>query len=450
MKKVLPQKALILGLGKSGVACAQFLSARGCELILADTRDQLSHAERLKQQYPEAVMHLGELSLELLEDIDALVISPGLDPRHPVVQAAYARSIDVLGDVELFARVVDKPVVAITGSNGKSTVTVLLGEMAKAAGLNVVVGGNLGRPAVELLDEQADAYVLELSSFQLETTSSLNPKAATILNLSPDHMDRYDDYADYVKAKARVFMGAECAIINADDAEVVSIACNLPSGIKPSHFSVDQSKNADYACDHSQLLVNGRPWMALGQMQLTGRHNVANALACVALAHAMGWREEGIKKALQTFPGLSHRMQPVLMHDGVQWINDSKATNVGATCAAVSGLESSYIVILGGVDKAQDFTELKEALVGRARLVVLIGDHVQSLLTALVGCIDLQRADSMLQAVQVARQYAQTGDTVLLSPACASFDWYSGFEARGDDFVSAVHQVCDANRKVNT
>lgn len=431
-------KALILGLGKSGIACAHFLAAQGVELVLADTRDDLLAASALEACYPSAPLHLGNLDLAILDSVDAVVISPGLDPRHPIVKKAYALNMPVVGDVELFAQVVDKPVIAITGSNGKSTVTVLLGKMAAAQGLNVVVGGNLGCPAVELLDPKADLYIIELSSFQLETTASLQARAATILNLSPDHLDRYDDFAQYCKVKQRVFKHAEHAIINLDD----ELLAKLPAELKTHKlitFSLQQK--ADVYWQDGYIYLGQQRFLSSQELKLFGSHNVANVLSCLAVATALDWQLAPIKTVLQQFGGLKHRMQHVLCANNVNWVNDSKATNVGATCAAVNSLSGSLVIILGGVDKAQDFSQLAQLLKQKAHTIILIGNYTKALENALFQPKRMLVADSMAKAVSYAKKWAQAGDTVLLSPACASYDWYQSFEQRGDDFVAQVQAI---------
>ena len=431
--------SLIVGLGRTGVSCARHLAARGHELRVTDSRRDPPGLAELPAIAPAARLALGGFDEALLDGADQVVVSPGVSLREPLLAAALARGLDVVGDIELFAREAGGRTVAITGTNGKSTVTSLLGEMARAAEVRVRVGGNLGEPALDLLaGEPADLYVLELSSFQLETTRSLQLEAAVVLNLTPDHMDRYADLAEYGAAKARIYDQCTVAVVNLDD----ELVCRMPRpGQRVSGFSVLR-RGADYAL----LDVAGAPWLAAAgepllptaAMKIAGGHNAANALAALALADACGLPRAAALQALREFKGLAHRMNWVAESGGVRWINDSKATNVGATLAAVAGLSGPLVLIAGGDGKGQDFAPLADAFRGKVRCCVLIGRDAGGLAAALAGVCAIERAPSLEQAVAVARRVAQHGDTVMLSPACASLDMFRDYAHRGDVFRDAV------------
>ncbi len=431
--------SLIVGLGRTGVSCARHLAARGHELRVTDSRREPPGLAELSGIAPGARLALGGFEEALLDGADQVVVSPGVSLREPLLCAALARGLDVVGDIELFAREAGGRTVAITGTNGKSTVTSLLGHMAATAGVNVRVGGNLGEPALDLLaGEPADLYVLELSSFQLETTRSLQLEAATVLNLTPDHMDRYADLAEYGAAKARIFDQCPVAVVNLDD----ELVCRMPRpGQRVTGFSIVRS-DADYALlDQSGatwLAAAGEPLLPTAELQIAGRHNAANALAALALADACGLPRAAVLEALRTFAGLAHRMNVVADRDGVRWINDSKATNVGSTLAAVAGLPGPLLLIAGGDGKGQDFAPLAGALRGKVRCCVLIGRDAGRVAAALEGVCALEYARSLEAAVAVARGLARAGDTVLLSPACASLDMFRDYTHRGEVFRDAV------------
>lgn len=420
------------------MACAQFLKRQGCSVfVFADTRFEPPMLADFKQAFGDAMFSLGELSDELLDGMDTVVLSPGFDPRHSIVYTAEARDIDVVGEVELFARVVDKPVIGITGTNGKSTVTVLTGELLKAAGLNVIVGGNLGTPTVELLNDEADVYVVELSSFQLETTRSLTLVSATVLNVSDDHADRYNSYADYVTAKLNIYKHADLAVINQDDELLNS---SLPA-CKCVTFSVCQPADYMYAegCLKSALFN-----IEADELKLSALHNYANALVALALVSPICEVNDTMLDALKQFSGLPHRMQYVACVNGVDYFNDSKATNVGATLAALNGLQKKVILIAGGVTKEQDFESLREGLKNYVSELVLIGEETSELSNQFNNCVPQYIAKSMKNAVEHVHQKsleARNFEAVLLSPACASFDQYSGFETRGQHFIDCVERL---------
>ena len=441
------KRVLVLGLGDTGLSALRWLKGQGARLSVADTRAKPPGLDTVKSQWPEIAIHLGTLREEVLVQAELIVISPGVALAEPAVQAALAQGVPVVGDVELFAQY--KPqqakVIAISGSNGKSTVTTLVGDMCRAAGLDTVVAGNIGLPVLDALSQPApDVYVLELSSFQLETTSSLTADAATVLNVSEDHMDRYAGLHDYAAAKARIFSGSGVQVLNREDD--LSRAMARP-GSPVVTFGTDKAPSAD---DFGLVQRAGKTWLAQGENALLemsalcipGLHNAANALAALALCRAINLDDAPLLEVLQRFKGLPHRVQWVAKKNGIAFYDDSKGTNVGATCAALAGMPCKVVVILGGDSKGQDFSPLRDAVSQNARAVVLIGRDAGMIRTALAGTgVPLIDAASLELAVQLAYQAAQAGDAVLLSPACASFDMFKNYVHRAEVFVAAVRTL---------
>lgn len=432
-------ETLILGLGDTGLACARFLARQGERFAVADSRELPPGINELKAEFPDIECHCGEFDPALLLTAGRLLLSPGVAPQHPAIAAAVEAGIEVLGDIELFARNVDAPVVAITGSNGKSTVTTLVGEMAKAAGKAVRVGGNIGTPALALIEEQApDLYVLELSSFQLEVTRSLNAAAAVVLNISEDHLDRHGSVEHYAAIKQRVFNGDGVVVLNRDDVKVMAMQ---PGGRKVVTFGLNSEG------DFGLLEQGGETFLSKGkkillnvtEMKMPGRHNWSNALAALALGEAVGLEMNAMLQVLRDFPGLPHRCQWIAEQDGVNFYEDSKGTNVGATLAALDGLPGAKVVLIaGGQAKGQDFSPLRHTVEQRARAVVLIGEDAKLIEASLYRAAPLVMASDMSDAVLKARRLAKRGDGVLLSPACASFDMFRNYIERGEAFVAAV------------
>lgn len=431
------KKVVIIGLGMTGLSCVDFFMARGVTPRVMDTRVAPAGLDKL----PEAVeRYVGGLNEDWLLTADLIVASPGIALAHPSLSAAADAGGEIVGDIELFCREAQAPIIAITGSNGKSTVTSLVGEMAKAAGLNVGVGGNIGLPALMLLDPERELYVLELSSFQLETTSSLRAAAATILNVTEDHMDRYPlGLQQYRAAKLRVYENARACIVNADDALTMPVRGADDRCIS---FGVDVG---DYHLNRQQgetwLRVKGEKVLNVKEMKISGQHNYSNALAALALADAAGLPRASSLKALTTFTGLAHRFQLVLEHNGVRWINDSKATNVGSTEAALNGLhlDGTLYLLLGGDGKSADFTPLSRYLTGdNVRLYCFGRDGAQ--LAALRPDVAVQ-TETMEQAMRQIAPQVVAGDMVLLSPACASLDQFKNFEQRGDIFARLAKEL---------
>ncbi|HIC81740.1 MAG TPA: UDP-N-acetylmuramoyl-L-alanine--D-glutamate ligase, partial [Kiloniellaceae bacterium] len=439
-------KSLIVGLGKTGLSCARHLVRQGVTVAVTDSREAPPCLDELRDEMPDLALFLGGFVPEVFEAAEQLIVSPGVPVSEPLIQAALARGVPVIGDIELFAQAVKAPVVAITGSNGKSTVTSLVGEMARQGGLRVAVGGNLGEPALELLDEAVELYVLELSSFQLETTYSLAPRVATVLNISPDHMDRYPDIEAYATAKARIFRGAQIAVINRDDAAVAALPRDTES---EAGFTLGTPREGDFGvCEKGGELwfcQGARALFPLTEQHLPGRHNLANTLAALALGEAAGLPETALLAGLRRFRGLPHRTQFVAEIEGVEWYNDSKGTNVGATCAALEGLRpgdgARIVLIAGGVCKGAELSTLAPVASDIARSVILIGRDAPLLEQALAGCAQLRHAADMEEAVALAAEEAQPGDRVLLSPACASFDMFDDFTDRGEVFMAAVRRL---------
>lgn len=440
---------MIVGLGKTGLSCARYLHAHGWRVAVTDTRPQPPELARLQALDPSIPVRAGGLDTKLLDDALCVVTSPGLSLAEPFFMEARRRGLEIVGDVELFARAVDAPVVGITGTNGKSTVTTLIGRMASRAGLKVRVGGNLGDPALDLLTasegdaEKTELYVLELSSYQLESTQSLDLKAAAVLNVTPDHMDRYGTIEDYAAAKARIFARCDTAVINLDDPLVVA----MPGpGQRRLGFSLRASIGADYAVvtgvdSKWWLSRRGEPLLAVSAMKITGLHNAANALAALALGEALGLPLEVMLAELKEFPGLPHRAQWVADVGGVTYVNDSKGTNVGATLAAVEGMSGPLVIIAGGDGKNQDFSPLRDAFRGKVRHTVLIGRDAPAIARVLEGVCTIEQAATLQDAVRASAKAAKPGDTVLLSPACASLDMFRDYTHRGAVFTQAVKEL---------
>ncbi|GGO82527.1 UDP-N-acetylmuramoylalanine--D-glutamate ligase [Marinobacterium nitratireducens] len=442
--------SIVIGLGQTGLSCVRHLLRSGKRFAVADTREQPPGLEQLQTLAPDVEVRCGELDADFLSRADELVLSPGVDQRHPAIRAAVARGARLTGDIDLFCREISAPVIAITGSNAKSTVTTLVGEMARAAGIDVGVGGNLGTPVLDMLaaGEQA-LYVLELSSFQLETTSDLRAEVATVLNVSPDHMDRYDSVQDYYRAKHRIFRGARKVVENRDDPLTHPL---LPGGVDVWGYRLGKPDLKVFGLlDDAQ----GQSWLALGlerllpvsELRIRGMHNVANALAALAIGTAAGLPRAAMLTTLRAFSGLEHRCQWVAEKRGVAWFNDSKGTNVGATVAALNGLGptlapgAGVVLIAGGDGKGAEFGELDGPLARFGRALVLIGRDAPRIDGAVGSLTQKCYASSMDEAVEKAAALAQPGDLVLLSPACASFDMFSGYGERGRQFVDAVGRL---------
>jgi len=436
-------RTLVVGLGVTGVSCARFLSRAGVPVAVTDSRELPPGLETVQQELPDVALFLGKFDTDAFARAERIVVSPGVSLHEPLLIEARARGVEVIGDIELFARHVSAPVIGITGSNGKSTVTTLLGLMAQQAGRDVRVGGNLGVPALDLIeDDEPDLYVLELSSFQLETVQSLSCFAAVVLNVSPDHMDRYDSPGDYAKSKQKIYLQTRLQVVNRDDRDAAELAHeNAP--VVGFHLGDPQGNDYGLRCVGDELwIAHGEAsLMPVAQLRMPGLHNLSNALAALALGDAAGLPVESMLQTLREFQGLPHRTEWVGEYQGVRWFNDSKATNIGAALAAIKGFEGTLVLIVGGQGKGADFTELAAGLDARIRHIVLLGEAADEIETALQRRIPTSHAADMREAVQLAAACAQSGDTVLLTPACASFDLFRGYQHRGECFVQALREM---------
>lgn len=443
------QRALVVGLGDTGLSCVRFLVSEGWDVSVADTRDIPPQLSRLHSELPDVPITTGSFTNELFNDTELIIVSPGLSLKEKHLSWAIDHGKQVIGDVELFARTVRAPVIAISGSNGKSTVTSLVGEIATKSGLKTAVGGNIGVPVLDLLRQaEPDAYVLELSSFQLETLSSLNAKAATVLNVSADHMDRYNSISDYAETKKRVFNGDGVMVLNRDDPLVMAMA-KEQRDIRT--FGVAQPETDK---DYGLTDISGEQWITAGpeplvpvkEIQLIGTHNLYNVMAAVALCEVMGMDKKIIREAVKIYRGLPHRCEIVAEDKGISWINDSKATNVGATEAALGGMDRPVHLILGGEGKNADFSQLREIVSSKTKSVVLIGRDADKIEKALSPLPSIAKARDLGEAIQLAGKAAMSGEVVLLSPACASFDMFENFEHRGETFRDLVNQFIDKEK----
>lgn len=445
------KQVLVLGLGETGLSALRWLKGQGAHVSVADTRTNPPGVEALHAELPEVKLYSGAFTSIIFNDVDLVVLSPGVPISEPEIQAAIARGMTVVGDVELFAqyRPLTAKVIAITGANGKTTVTTLVGEMCKAAGLKTMVAGNIGLPVLDALamdtpDNPVGVYVLELSSFQLETTSSLVADAATMLNLSEDHMDRYVGIQEYAIAKARIFYNAKLQVLNRDDAwsmlmaraKLTQVTFGLSAPEDEDSYGLRQIDNATWLSCGTHDLMN------VQDLKIAGLHNATNALAAIALCRGIGLDYAPIMQALYSFKGLPHRVEWVANIDDVDYYDDSKGTNVGATCAALVGLAQKVVLIAGGDGKGQDFSPLIEAVTENARAVVLIGRDAPLIEAELLHTgVPLYQATDLPEAVNIAKKLAQKDDAVLLSPACASFDMFKNYEHRAEVFVSAVNDL---------
>lgn len=431
---------LVVGLGKTGASAVRFLAARGARVSVVDSRREPPELVEIREAFPQIAIHTGGFHDELLTGIDELLVSPGIDLREPMLVKARERGLPVHGDIEWFSRSARAPVVAITGSNGKSTVTAMVADMARAAGLKTAVGGNFGTPALDLLNPDVELYVLELSSFQLELTRSVNAHAACVLNISADHMDRHGSIEHYARLKASIFNGAGVAVVNRDDPRVMQIA--LAQQTRLSFGAGDPADDRDFGlrkfAGEVWLYRGDEKLVAASELHIFGRHNQLNALAALALGDAAGLPMAAMLTALRNFRGLPHRCQWVASIRGVEWINDSKGTNVGAMLASIEGVPGPVVLLAGGLSKGGDFLPAGRVLASKVRLVLLFGADAAAIESVIEQFVAVKRVSDLLQAVAEAALAAQPGDTVLLSPGCASQDMFADYQDRGDQFTAAV------------
>lgn len=442
------QLSVIIGLGKTGWSCAQHLARLNIPFAITDSRIDPPELASLQKTMPHVQLSLGQFDLPLMLQAKEIIVSQGVALSEPTLVAAREKGIPIIGDIELFARAVQGKVVAITGSNGKSTVTSLVGEMVRQANVSVHVGGNIGIPALDLLArEQVDCYVLEVSNFQLEVTYSLESTVATILNITPDHLDHYESFDDYVAAKHRVYRHCHCAIINRDDPlthldparveNIISFGKDEPAS---GHFGLRNREGHWYLAFGDELL------MPVDQLRIQGQHNWLNALAALAIGYSLNLPLDAMLIALQIFPGLPHRCAFVASEQEITWYNDSKGTNVGATVAAIEGLCASnnnkIVLLAGGLGKGADFSVLAPVVEKYVRAVILFGQDAPLIAAALnTTSVEIVRVNDVTAAVAAANVKAHRGDRVLLSPACASWDMFRNYEHRGEVFSAAVKEL---------
>jgi UDP-N-acetylmuramoylalanine--D-glutamate ligase len=443
--------SIIVGLGKTGLSCARFLASRGESFIVMDDSESPSALDAFKAIFPHIPVYLGPLDPRLLLSAKKLIVSPGVSLKKPAIAQAIQKGVEVVGDIELFARCVQAPVIAITGSNAKSTVTTLVGYLLESIGLKVQVGGNLGIPSLDLLMAPTpDYFVLELSSFQLEETISLAPYVATILNVSEDHMDRYQSFEDYKQAKHRIYHQSRYQLVNRQDintypvesSHLISFGIDTP---KQNEFGLLQENEEVFLSFGKEKLISTR------ELRINGQHNWLNALAALAICHVLGIPLSKVLPALKQFEGLAHRCEFVAEKNGVRWYNDSKATNVGAAIAALTGLGSTIsgklIWIAGGLGKNADFNLLSDSVKRYVRQGILMGEDAGLMQKSLQSEAQIVQVNSLESAVALASQVAAAGDVVLLSPACASFDMFKNFEHRGEVFKSLVYKTCSESKE---
>lgn len=431
-------KDLVVGLGATGLSIARYLKRNDANAIFYDSRETPPGLEELEAIFPGAEVQLG--GNDLPDNVARVIASPGVPDSNPLLEKARKKKLEIVSDIELFARDATKPFVAVTGSNGKSTVTTLLYHMCRADGRKTLAGGNLGEPALDLLDQEApDIYVLELSSFQLQRTTNLPAQVALLLNISPDHLDWHTDETEYREAKYRIFKDAGAAVFNRADDEAAGRCAHCGRAVSfgldrpgEGHYGIRSDDGDSYLACGDALLLSTK------DLALYGSHNQLNALAALAAGDLIGLDRAAMLQVLVEFPGLPHRMQFVARIGAVDYVNDSKATNVAAAVASIESVNGMLVLIAGGDGKGGDFGDLALAVEGRLRGAVLIGKDAEKIAHALDTVMPVHFAENMESAVHMAASCAESEDTVLLAPACASLDQYENYQARGDAFIRAV------------
>jgi UDP-N-acetylmuramoylalanine--D-glutamate ligase len=430
-------KIVVVGLGETGFSVAKFLHQMNFSFAVIDSRTKPPYNDELLKNFPDIAVFTGGFNESVFEIATHLIVSPGISLQDREIEKAIQSGVKLMSDIDLFACSINKPVISITGSNGKSTVTTMLGAMGRAAKVNTAVGGNLGPPVLDMLKGDVELYVIELSSFQLERTSALNATVATVLNISADHMDRHSSMATYIAEKKSVFLGDGVMVLNDDDPRVMAM-----KGINRKVLTFSINKQADFYLNFQQeeewLMNADQALMRRADLSVEGLHNVANALAALALGTAVGLDVQGMCEGLRDFQGLAHRMQRVAEVKGVTWVNDSKATNVGACIAALEGYQDKVILIAGGDAKGADLDDLVLAIQQKVKCVILLGKDADRIERAISQCVPSYRVQTMQEAVEKAVTLAEKGESVLLSPACASIDQYKNYEERGCQFAEAV------------
>ena len=458
---------IVVGMGLTGLSCVRYLAANGQRTSVADSRDEPPGLAAFEAEFPDVVVERGRLDEKFLSTADYLIVSPGLSLSEPAIVAALAAGACLVSDIDLFALAVNQrrpaalgepavKIAAITGSNGKSTVASLLHAMVKQNGNTSSLCGNIGVPVLEVVDAQSSVFVIELSSFQLERSSALCPTVATVLNISADHMDRYVDLADYQSTKLAIYNNSQVAVYSREDLLTQpssSCGATLSSiGFSFSEIAGGTLKNTDYGIvtsDNAQWIARGQaPLIAIAELRLAGRHNLLNAMAALAMGDALGLATNSMLDALREFSGLQHRCEWVADIRGVRYINDSKGTNTGATRAAIDGLatvgERSVLLIAGGVGKGADFSDLSISVKRAVKVAILFGRDANNIRDAIAEFTDIEVVSTVIEAVKAASRLAQAGDTVLFSPACASFDMFDNFEQRGSVFCQSVQSLKQA------
>lgn len=442
------QQPVIIGLGKTGISYARYFHKKGVKFSINDSRDNPPGLAAIQQEMPEITISLGKFDDDLLGSASEIILSQGVSLLEPSIVACREKNIPIIGDLELFVHEAKAPIIAITGSNAKSTVTTLVGKMTQKAGRNILMGGNIGIPVLELLEQPVpEYYLLEVSNFQLEVTHSLQAAVACLLNISPDHLDCYHDYQDYIAVKRSIFKNCRIAVNNRDDrmtwlddgdtSTQISFGFDAP---EPGHFGLRTVNGITY------LAYGDENWLACDDILLPGKQNWGNSLAALAIGHAIGLPKQAMLEAIKSFRGLAHRCEYIGQHQGVDWYNDSKGTNVGATQSALQGLAATcsgrIILLAGGLAKGADFSPLLPVLNDAVSDVILFGRDAQQIASTFAKSdSELHFVQSLEQAVHVAQQQAKSGDVVLLSPACASFDMFDNFEQRGEVYTELVNEV---------